>query len=373
MKKKKNELNVGMSNGTLAVSRSIAFGKAFLKFTKFLRKYFEYILSRLLTVIRFGALLFLGIIVLRRPGIWFTRLLLGRFDYTFFVYPGQESDIRAYVPKFFVKMAYFRTQIFFGGIITSQKDTNIGRGLLIGAPSTVRSMVKSSAECSKLKKRIKKIAQEYSVKRVALAGRAPSIFLRNKVILDDPFVHGRMGMVFCTIVTLQEIVRKHEILLKTSSIVVFGGGEVGRSIVDFLVAENYKVKSVYSKTVFDESDQLLSETAQDVLGEADIVIVISAKGSDFHPCMKWLKDKAIIVGETHPPIRQPFKNGFIYRAAVLADGLKFTPSLHSYGDGKNIPGCLVEAIVVSFFGSIIDQKTFNEKALEIGFRASVIE
>ena len=326
--------------------------------------------------IKFGLrkyiLLFLGAIVLRRPFLWIMKLLPGYFDYIFFVYPGQKSEIVNYLPKFLVDSSWCRTQIFFGGIITSSQDSGIGRGILMGAPSTVKSMVKSSDECNLLKKRIQRIAKSFSIKKVALAGRAPTIFLRNNVLLDNPFVHGRMGMVFCTIETLYHIADKHNVLLKESNIVVFGAGDVGKSISNFLLSEGYTTKNVRSKTVFNYNNQQLPETVKDVLGVADIIVVISATGADFHPYMKYLKDNAIIVGETHPPIRRPFARGVICRAAVSLDGLEFVPPLYSYGD-TSIPGCLLEAIMLSKHGSITDQKTFNQLARGAGFQAKVVE
>jgi len=321
--------------------------------------------------IRVCILLILGVIVLRRPFLWVMRLFPHYFDYAFFVYPGQSSDIGGYLPESFENKSWCKTQIFFGGIITSPQGESVGRGILIGSPSTVRSMVKSSDDCKVLEQRMRQIAKGFSLKRVALAGRAPSIFLHNDVPLDNPFVHGRKGMVFCTIETLYSIARKQQIVLTEVNIIVFGAGDVGKSISDFLLSEGYTTKSIRAKTVFNDNDQQLPETVKDVLEMADIIIVISASGSDFHPYMRHLKDGAIIIGETHPPIKRSFPRGTICRAAVAVDGLRFVPSLKSYSD-TCIPGCVVEAIVFSHYGDIKSQKQFNEKAREIGFRGNMI-
>ncbi len=321
--------------------------------------------------IRIGILLLLGGIVLRRPFLWVMRLLPQFFDYMFFVYPGKESDMDGYLPRFFTS-GWCRTQIFFGGIITAPKEKNIGRGILIGSPSTVRSMVRSAAECRMLQRRMTALARGFSAKRVAIAGRAPSIFLRHGILLDDPFVHGEKGMVFCTIETLYTVAQKHELSLERVNIAVFGAGRVGKSISNFLSGEGYSVKSIRSRNVFDENDSKLPDGISDVLQTADIVIVISAKGSDFHPYMKYLKDNALVIGETHPPIQRPFRRGTVYRAALSLEGLQFVPSLETYST-TSVPGCVIEAIVVSQHGEITDQALFNEKAREIGFRACNVE
>jgi hypothetical protein len=318
--------------------------------------------------IRVGALLLLGIIVLRGPFPLLMRLLPRFFDYIFFVYPGKESDIGGYLPYFLANSAWCRTQIFFGGIITAPPGKKAGRGFLIGSPSTVRSMLRSEVECRILEKKMKKIADCFSVKGIAIAGRAPSIFMHHGIVLEDPFVQGEKGMVFCTIETLYFVAQKHQISLQTANIAVFGAGRVGKSIAEFLSAEGYNVTNIRAQSVFDPEGRKLSNDVNDILRVADIVIVISAKGSDFHPHMKYLRDGAIIIGETHPPIQRPFEKGSIYRAGLSLEGLRFVPALETYS-ATSIPGCVVEAIVFARYGEIADQKTFNKMARAIGFCA----
>lgn len=318
--------------------------------------------------IRIVILLILGGIILQRPFLFLIRFLPRFFEYVFFVYPGKESDMDGYMPRSFANSKWGRTKIFFGGIITPPRGRGVGRGFLIGAPSTVRSMVRSAEECKILERRMKQIAECFSLKCVAIAGRAPSIFMRHGIPLDRPFVHGEKGMVFCTIEMLYSVAKSHQISLNKVLIAVFGAGRVGKSIADFLVEEGYKVIGVRSQSVFDHDDHKLDHDADEVLATADIIIVISPKGSDFHPYMKHLKDGAIIIGETHPPIQRPFTRGSIYRAALFAEGLQFVPSLETY-DTISVPGCVVEAMVVSQHGEITNQHIFNKKAREIGFVA----
>ena len=155
--------------------------------------------------IRIGLLLLLGGIVLRGPFLLVMRFLPRFFDYIFFVYPGKESDMDGYVPRFFTNSQWGRTQIFFGGIITAPKEKKVGRGILIGSPSTVRSMVRSEAECRILEQRMKKIARGFSAKRVAIAGRgAINIFASRHITRQsfcswrkrDGVLHNR-NFVFC--------------------------------------------------------------------------------------------------------------------------------------------------------------------------------
>ena len=322
--------------------------------------------------IRVGILLFLGAIILRKPALSLMRFLPCFFDYIFFVYPGKESDIGGYLPQFMANGSWYRTQIFFGGIITAAKGNRAGRGFLIGAPSTVRSMVRSKEECLILEQKMRYIANCFSIKKIAIAGRAPSIFLRHDIALEDPFVHGEKGMVFCTIEALYFVMNKHRLSLQNVHIAVFGAGRVGKSIFNYLLSEGCIVTIIRAQSVFDQEEQKLPDDINDVLNKVDVVIVISAKGSDFHPHMRCLKEGVIVIGETHPPIMRSLKQGFLYRAGLSLNGLRFVPALETYS-ATSIPGCVVEAIVSAQYGNISDQKTFNQRAREIGFYACTVE
>lgn len=322
--------------------------------------------------VRVGILMLLSMIFFRRPIMYVMWFLPRLFDYVFFVYPGRDSDIGGYLPEFMAKGSWFRTQIFFGGIITAPHGKRAGRGFLIGAPSTVRSMVRSREECRILEKKMRQIANIFSIRKIAIAGRAPSIFMRHGFALGDPFVPGERGMVFCTIENLFLVAKKHNISLQNARIVVFGAGRVGVSIADFLLSKGYAVTIVRAQSVFDHENHDLPDDANDILQKADIVIVISAKGSDFHPYMECLKKGVIVIGETHPQISRSLTQGSLYRAGLYLDGLRFIPSLETYS-ATSIPGCVVEAIVNARYADITSQDVFNDQARAIGFRACAVE
>ncbi len=307
--------------------------------------------------------------ILQKPLLIIMKRLPSFFDYVFFVYPGEEKDMRGVVPSWFAKDPRYRTRIFFGGIITKAQTGLSGRGVVVGAPNMVRNMVASPEECKLLKQRLEEFAQAFSVNAVALAGRGPSIFLYHDIDLEKPFVKGRMGMVFCTIATLNAVAQKHSISLQNNKIVIFGAGDVGKSIANFLKEQDCNVMTVTARSVFDKKNVIIANSDRDVLYNADIIIVISAKGSDIYPHMKHLKDGAIIIDDAHPRMLRTLKNGFVYRAALTIDGTRFIPQLPVYGK-KSIPGCVVEAIVRATYGDeIVDQEDFNLKARTIGFRA----
>jgi len=288
------------------------------------------------------------------------------FDYVFLVYPGTDKDLDGYAPRWLAKKSVYRSKLSLAGIITKPKGGVIGRGLILVIPNTVRNMLAISSDCVSLKENLQKMAEKLSLKAVAIAGRAPSIFLHHGIELDELFVQGTKGMVFCTIKTVEDVFQKHSLSVEDTKICIFGSGRVGTTIADYLKSYSYNVSLTTANSIFDEKEADTS-VADISLKNADVVIVISAKGSDIYPYMKHLKDGAIIIDDTHPRMLRPFKRGFVYRASLGIDGLKFTPSLPSY-NSDSIPGCVIEAIVQSSSGKIETQQEFNEKATAIGFR-----
>ena len=306
--------------------------------------------------------------VLQKPLLRVGKFFSGRFDYIFFVYPGTKNDMRGVVPQWFCANKKFRTKIFLGGIVTSSKNYSVGRGIVVGAPNTVENMITSREECLILKKELEKIATSFGVKAIAIAGRGPSIFVRHGIRLNEPFVYGRKGMIFCTIETILTVTKKHSISLNKQKIAIFGGGYVGKSIAKFLTDLNCCVSIVTARSIatYEKSAQVGNKDI-DVLSQADIIVVISARGSDIYPYMQYFKDGAIVIDDAHPRMTRKFKRGFTYRAALTMDEAEFVPGLPVYGK-KSIPGCVVEAIVTSQFGQITDQVIFNEKARDLGFK-----
>ena len=310
--------------------------------------------------------IFFATFVLQGPLLIVGKYLPRYFDYIFFVYPGEKRDMRGVVPYWFSRYKYFRTKIFIGGIVTNSEEGFVGRGLIVGAPSTTDSMLSSREEVLALQRNLQKFAQSLSVTAIAIAGRGPSIFVHHKIELDKPFVYGRRGMVFCTVETLRAVSAKHDLSLREQKIVIFGGGYVGKAIGRFLQSQDCSVKTITARSIL-QNRLAMRDKDLCLLREADIVIVISARGSDIYPYMKDLKQGVIIIDDTHPRIIRKLKQGHLYRAALCLKGVKFTPPLPVYGK-ESIPGCAVEAMTQAVYGhSIRTQQSFNEKARRIGF------
>jgi hypothetical protein len=312
--------------------------------------------------------IFFATFALQGPLLIVGKYLPRYFDYIFFVYPGEKRDMRGVVPYWFSKYKYFRTKIFIGGIVTNPKEGFVGRGLIVGAPSTTDSMLSSREEVLILQRNLQKFAQSLSIVAIAIAGRGPSIFVHHKIELDKPFVYGRRGMVFCTVEILRAVSEKHNLSLREQKVVIFGGGYVGKAIGRFLQSQDCSVETVTARSILQNRLDVKREDLH-FLREADIVIVISARGSDVYPYMKNLKKGVILIDDAHPRITKKLKQGYLYRAALCLRGAEFTPPLPVYGK-ESIPGCAVEAMTQAVYGhSIKTQQDFNEKAYQMGFIA----
>ncbi len=320
--------------------------------------------------LRMSLFLFVTLVV-QKPLTFFLSLKYRTFDYVFLVYPGTQRDLDGYCPRWLANSIY-RNKISFAGVITVPKTQTIGRGVIIVIPNTVKALLRSSDDCLVIKNELQKLAKKLSIKSVAIAGRGPSIFLRHGIELDGLFVPGAMGMVFCTVKSLEDIVKKHFLSVSKSKlkICIFGAGRVGQTISDSLEDLSYNVTIVKINSVFDKNSNVGFKDSKTIISESDIIIVISAKGSDIYPYMKDMKDGAVVIDDTHPRMKKTFDRGFVYRASLSLPGANFLPSLPNY-NSDSIPGCVVEAMVKSSQGEFDSQESFNQKANTIGFTTQI--
>ncbi len=318
--------------------------------------------------IRITAFLFV-IFVLQKPLRGISRIFSQKFNYIFVGYPGSDKDLRGYAPAWWIKNPANRRIVSLVGIVKKPKNSVVGRGLVVVVPSTIRQMLSSQEDCLIMKDNLQKLAKILGIKAIAIAGRAPTIFMRHNISMTGLFVKGTKGMVFCTIQTLEAIIKRHSLAISSIKVCIFGAGRVGIAIKDYLKANSYNVSIVKTNGIFDKDSAEDSNPVS--LEEADIIIVISAKGSDIYPFINQLKKGAIIIDDTHPRMLRTFDNIFIYRASIGLDGMEFIPPLPNYSSTA-IPGCMLEAVVKSVYGETSTQEDFNQKAIEIGFKSNGI-
>ena len=305
---------------------------------------------------------------------WPTRLFLitvrvfRPFDYLFLVYPGTDQDLDGYCPRWLAKSWLFRSKPQVGGFIT--RGTG-GRGLVLVVPNTVKELLHDKQSCYRITKRLNRTRRLVGAKSIAIAGQLPGIIIKHQIKLEKPFVVGNTGTVFCVMETVAQAMSIHGLTQGSFRIILVGVGFIGRSVLDALKNDGHEVLGVDIK--ISRRGVLVGEKGLDALQKADMVIVLTPKGSDFLPYVRHLKLGCIVIDDTHPKITNRPDGIHFYKVAMGMDGVKFLPRLPGYKSDW-IPGCTVEAIYSAATGSFnhIPQTEFNSTARDLGFYAHLV-
>lgn len=305
---------------------------------------------------------FLTVSLILRWPIWILLAMLKPFKifrYLFLVYPGTDSDLDGYCPRQLARSWVFSKQPTIGGIISKGSG---GRGLILVVPNTTDEFENKKNVCNEVTRRLVWIQQIVGAKSIALAGRLPSIISRDGNTLDNPFVKGNKGTVFCVMETVSQVMQRHGLNIDHTKIAIVGVGYVGKLLLDALKVENYK-----------EVAGIDIQGDGEILRKADIVVVLTPRGKDFVPYIKYLKKDAIIIDDTHPKITEQPPGMTFYKVAVGMDGVRFYPRLPGYKQNW-IPGCAVEAMVAAATGDFngTSQEEFNQRAKNLGFFARMV-
>lgn len=294
------------------------------------------------------------------------------FDYLFLVYPGTDSDLDGYCPRKLAKN-FLSGKPAIGGIIAKGAG---GRGLVLVIPNTVAQFRSNKELCEVVVKRLTMINEFVGAKAIAIAGQLPSIINHHGIELRRPFVKGNKGTVYCVMQTVEDVVRINGLDKDNTKVVVVGVGYVGTLLMDAMRADGYDISGVDTRFNRNRSDVILPEHSKSALGDADVVIVLTPKGSDFEPYFESLKPGAIIIDDTHPKIiRNHRHSGFkIYKVAMGLPMTVFRPRLPGY-KANWIPGCALEAIISSATDTFnsMPQNLFNSRAKTLGFFSHLID
>ncbi len=244
----------------------------------------------------------------------------------------------------------------------------------MGVPNDQKNLLGSKDDLELILSRLLAAAQKIGVWRIALAGQLPSIIKRQGLVPDPSIVSGVVGAVFVVTACLREVFALHK-LSNDARIVVFGAGLVGSALIAALKSTGHNVNGLDAAPRGQDIQPLSS--AEDVLQCADVVILLSARGSDFGPYLRFLKDGAVIVDDTHPALprarfeaaRTEAKDVTYYKAVASNPRLQVLPSLPGYG-ADWVPGCALEGIVLAGTDDEdpITQAFFDIKATRLGFR-----
>lgn len=313
---------------------------------------------------------FLTVNLLLRWPIWLSLGVLRfvrTFDYLFLVYPGTDRDLDGYCPRWLAKSFIFSAKPTIGGFITKG---NAGRGLVLVIPDTAFQLMREKRLCEKLVRRLRFIAALIGAKAVAIAGQGPAMIERHGIELSEPFVKGNKGTVFSITETIREAMKRHELKPGHFKIALVGVGFVGEILLDTLRAEGHDITGI--DVTVRRRDVLLPKESYALLNEADMVVVLTPRGSDFVPYIPHLKRGSVVIDDTHPRIEEKPSGVRFYKVAVGMEGVEFIPRLPGYRRNW-VPGCAVEAMYSAstgdFNGTV--QKQFNQATKDLGFYAHV--
>jgi hypothetical protein len=308
-------------------------------------------------------------LLLRWPTL-FGLAVLRPFRYLFLVYPGTEGDLAGYCPPWLARTWLFSGKPAIGGFVSHRQW---GRGLVLVIPHQAMDLLRHEKTCGKILKNLRRIHRILGTEAIALAGQMPSILsLGHGMKIQKPFVKGVKGTVFCVMETVSNVMEKHGLAKGRFKVALVGVGHVGRQLLEAMGEEGHDIVGIDVR--ISRRGVVLPEEGIPVLRQAEMVIVLTPRGSDFVPYMAHLKKGSIVIDDTHPRLTQKPQGCHVYKVAVGMRGVEFFPSLPGY-EPRWIPGCAVEAIYATATGRFSEeepQRTFNAAARELGFFAHLV-
>ncbi len=311
-------------------------------------------------------------------GIYFFWPFLKKFfspAFLFAVY-GTDSDKRSYWPAWVEKRLRSEFPI---GILRFK-----GRWGLIGATSTTREEMRCDPQA--VRALLRSVEAEFpGVGVVALAGQLPSFVHRAGGKFDTPFVSGAFGTRYAMVSAAHEGARKLGRLPGDCTIAVVGAaGFTGRGVVADLAPEFGRVIALdprYATGLVPTGgcSNVCYTSFPAPIATADLVLVLTGTGDESITVVPHLRADTLVIDDTHPPIHAPIRRQMEERGAtvvkaVMRDGrLRMFPRLPNFRGG-DIPGCLLEALVVLCRGREVleSPQRFFEAAGELGFRAELL-
>ena len=307
-------------------------------------------------------------------------------DFVFLVY-GQERHKRA--------CWSIRTERRIGlfgliGFISYRRSGKKLRGLILASTISMEQFNSDPSLAVTVTGEVRKRFPQ--VRAIALAGQLPGWLVRSTGISpQQPFVGGMRGTCFAVRQAVNKIATRFvshgvkagpyrsEELKQLCVAVAGGGGHTGSAVVREL-AQDYGRVIAFDPRFTEEYQEEIGNVARtsyySQLGEANMVVVLTAKGDDAKEMARHLNPGAIVADDTHPMMSKQIRKLFLDRGVRLvkvtvADGsVNMWPRLPDF-KRDDVPGCLLEALVVKLMGPQVleSQEAFNLAAEELGFKA----
>jgi len=215
------------------------------------------------------------------------------------------------------------------------------------------------------------------VQAIALAGQLPGWLVRSSGIAPrQPFIGGMRGTCFAVRQAVREIALRSDSVKQLCVAVAGGAGYTGSEVVRVLAQDYKRVIAFDSRLQEEEVGNVTRTSNPRRLGEATVVVVLTVKGDDIAEAARYLNPGAIVADDTHPMMSKRIRKLFLDRGVpvvkiTVADGsVAMFPRLPDF-KSDDVPGCLLEALVVKLRGPQVleSQAAFNRAAEELGFKA----
>lgn len=303
---------------------------------------------------------------------WWRWIIRSKPDFIFLVY-GQERHKRACWSKRKERKIGLFGQI---GFIRYRRDKKNSYGLILASTIRMEEFNVAPQLAVNVTDEVKRRFPE--AQAVALAGQLPGWLVRSSgAPLQQPLVSGMRGTCFVVRQAVREISLQFSSPKHLRVAVAGGAGHTGVEAVRALAQEYGEVIAFDSRFKEDEYIGNVLHTSNPYhLCEAKVVVVLTAKGDDAQTIVAHLNPGTVVADDTHPMMNKPIRKLFLDRGMSLfkitvGDGsVRMFPRLPDFKPG-DVPGCLLEALVVKLRGPQVleSQEAFNRAAEELGFKS----
>lgn len=306
--------------------------------------------------------------VLRKP-----VLRLYRPNFIFAVY-GNERDVSAYYTPRILRMI---PPNILAGFIRHRQH----RGLLVGSKFLESELAEDSG---KVRTFLRDLRAEFpAIEKVALVGRLPNFAMKAGIEIEPPFVDGSMGTRYMIWDVARQMRELPEYVGETSIVVLGGAGRIGNKVCEdlaqlFSTVIAFDPRHDQEEKVYTPSGMILRTAKELRLTDHKLFIGLTHHGDVVQDLQSYLPPGALIADDTHPSISP------VVRASLAARHIKVMKIVLTHEEfstwprmpawsNRDIPGCLVEALVLLEQGnSVVESlESFATTAVAIGFHGKL--
>lgn len=304
--------------------------------------------------------------------VWPRLSRVREIPFIFLVSPGTAKDVRGYFrwPVLATFARRILPLVFPIGFL--------GRGVVFGTFFSAEEMERSPELSRAIHAALALSAERIHARSIALAGRAPGIFLRHGLNMASPFTTGDKGTVHTVTQAVVAACLRHRTIPNPRIVIMGGAGFIGREVLRHLQQLGFS-----NVLAFDTPDRVAQHqknipcTADpSQLVGAEIAVILTARGDQIAPYTAFLAG-AIVLDDTHPQLPRRIVEDLVahgcqtHKVSMTVPGLRFMPAIPGYRSYW-IPGCAWQAVVIAIAEVADRQITTHEEfdlvAREIGYR-----